>query len=324
MSREVAREVVGARIGQHPAGLPLQLVGIAQLAANRGIEELVVRDAAPQEKRQAGSQLEVAYRVRAAGDVQRIQLYAEEELRIDEDRAERSLDAAVEVARRAPFAVEGQRPFEILHGNGPAVGAAHQGREDLPRARFFVGRPVRPADEDAVAARRLGGALRRVRSGHRHLVDGGRLAGMPCLVEVRLQGLALGLGHRVSVPRERDAELVGTRGDRHAHLQVPIQQRVVAVDRPRDREAPDGHPVEQELQFVRPGIAQAADVAAAVAGQEHLDVVLSVLRKGVRHDHAAPRAGSAAPARGLPAWCPGARESRRSRRIPAARRRPAG
>ena len=41
---------------------------------------------------------------------------------------------------------------------------------------------------------------------------------------------------------------------------------------------------------MRPGIAQAADVAAAVAGQEHLDVVLSVLRKGVRHDHAAPRA----------------------------------
>ena len=287
---KVAREVEGARIGEQPAGLPLQLVRTAQLAANRRIEQLVVGNAAPEEERQPRRQLQVADAVRARSDLVRVQLHAEEELGIDEHGAQGLLDAVIEAARGTPFAVEGQRSLDVLGGDRPAVGATHQGGENLPCASLFIARRIRPADEEPLPARRVAGALRCVRPGDRHLVDGGRLAWMPRLVVVRLQRLTLGLQQRPAVLGERDAELVRPGGYRRAHLQVAVEQRVVAVNRPRHREAPDRHPVEQQLQLVRARVAQAADIAAAVARQQHLDVVLPVLRERVRHEHAAASA----------------------------------
>src|SRR6185436_11817844 len=53
LSSEIRREVERAAIGEHPAGLLLELSGLTQLAPDGGVEQFIVRDAAPQEKRQA-------------------------------------------------------------------------------------------------------------------------------------------------------------------------------------------------------------------------------------------------------------------------------
>ena len=66
LSGEIRREVERAAIGEHPARLLLELSGLAQLAPNGGVEQFIVRDAAPQEKRQSRCQLEIADPVDAA------------------------------------------------------------------------------------------------------------------------------------------------------------------------------------------------------------------------------------------------------------------
>src|SRR6185295_15703727 len=87
---EARDERLGARVGQHAAGLPRQLPGLTEAAALREVEQLVVRDAAPEEKGQARGELEVA---QAVGGLRRqsrrITLDAEEELVVHENGAER-------------------------------------------------------------------------------------------------------------------------------------------------------------------------------------------------------------------------------------------
>src|SRR4029453_15519573 len=46
-------------MGKHAAHLPIEDCGIAQLSVACQIQQLVVRDAAPEEERQAGSQLDI-------------------------------------------------------------------------------------------------------------------------------------------------------------------------------------------------------------------------------------------------------------------------
>src|SRR5439155_25515700 len=50
LSGEVTREIVRARIGEHPAGLSLEYVRLAQLASNGRIEEFVIGDTAPEKE----------------------------------------------------------------------------------------------------------------------------------------------------------------------------------------------------------------------------------------------------------------------------------
>ena len=57
---EVAREIVRARIGEHSADVPLEHVWPAELSANGRIEQRVIGQAAPEKKRQARCQLEIA------------------------------------------------------------------------------------------------------------------------------------------------------------------------------------------------------------------------------------------------------------------------
>src|SRR4030095_8518658 len=60
LSGKIRREIERAAIGEHPARLLLDLSGLTQLASNGCVEQLIVRDAAPQEKRQSRRQLEIA------------------------------------------------------------------------------------------------------------------------------------------------------------------------------------------------------------------------------------------------------------------------
>ena len=70
-------------------------------------EQLVVGNAAPQEKREPRGQLEIADRVRRPGrHAGRLALDAEQELRADEQAAHGALDAALERATLASFAIE--------------------------------------------------------------------------------------------------------------------------------------------------------------------------------------------------------------------------
>ena len=58
---------------------------------------------------------------------------------------------------------------------------------------------------------------------------------------------------------------MGASRDRHANLQVPIDQRVVAVLWSLDRELTDRRPVEQHLDLVRLRVLQPVDIAGIAA-----------------------------------------------------------
>ena len=78
--------------------------------------------------------------------------------------------------------------------------------------------------------------------------------------------------------------------DGHANLQVPVDERVVAILWSLDRELSDRGPVEQQLDLVRLRVLQPVNIAGIATRQVDLDVVLAVLRERVGKEHAAARA----------------------------------
>src|SRR5206468_2871772 len=103
---------VGAGIGEHAAHLLLDLGTVVQAALAGEVEQFVVRDTAPEEEGETGSQFVVVDPVnRAALDIGRVALDAEEKARRDEHGTERLLDAAVKIALGASALVKReQRP----------------------------------------------------------------------------------------------------------------------------------------------------------------------------------------------------------------------
>ncbi len=224
LAREVAHQASRARVGQHAADLSFEHLGLAQFAALSQVEQLVVRDAAPEEERQARGELDVGDAVgRVRRDAGRVRFDAEEELRVHQHRAQGHLDPRVEVP--------------LLHGHcrynsiglrrsasidRPPVGPAHERGEDAPGTRFLLARCLRLADEDPAAAGRVSVSLGVIRPGDRDLVERRRDAGVPVHVVVGLVRLALGLQQRGGILQERHAEIV--RAGRHpeAGLQVRV------------------------------------------------------------------------------------------------------
>ena len=85
----------------------------------RRVEQLVVRNAAPQEERQARGEFQVADAIGGIRrDAGRILLDAEQELRTHQHRAQRHLDAGVETALRPGVFVELQRNLQIASVTG--------------------------------------------------------------------------------------------------------------------------------------------------------------------------------------------------------------
>ena len=65
LTEEVPHQCLArARIRQHAPHLPIEHAGVVQLAANREIEQLIIGNAAPEEKRQARCELDVGKAVR--------------------------------------------------------------------------------------------------------------------------------------------------------------------------------------------------------------------------------------------------------------------
>ena len=80
LAAEILRQRRRTRVAQHPPDLPLQDARVPERAARRDIEQFIVRDAAPQEERQAGRQLQVADRIHAMRrDVDGVAFDAEQE-----------------------------------------------------------------------------------------------------------------------------------------------------------------------------------------------------------------------------------------------------
>ena len=171
LAGEVAHQRLRARVGEHPPHLLVEHDRIPERLLLRDVQQLVIRDAAPQEERQTRRQLEVGDAIRRIRrDGLRLTLEAEQKLRADEDAANRQFEARLKACLSRAIAVPGQRDLKIVVGNGPSIGAPRERRDDLPGAGGLVGGRRGLADEQPAAAgrivdRRRGG---RVRAGDRH------------------------------------------------------------------------------------------------------------------------------------------------------------
>ena len=212
---EVVREARGAPAGQHAADLLFERVRIRQRPAGRGFEQRVVRDAAPQEERQPGGQLQVAHAVcgrrRRAG---RLLLDADQEVRRRQDRLQRQPDARLEIALAAAQPVDLQQRPNILLGHRTPIGPPRQRGDDLPRARLVVA-TTGIAGQDPLAAGRRVWHRAVERAGDLDLVDADPRTGRD--------------GRRGRVG-ERGGYGARARLDRQADLHVVVRVHAVAVN----------------------------------------------------------------------------------------------
>src|SRR6185503_3611866 len=114
------RERFGPWIREHAAYLPGELLLVLQRALRRGVEQRVVGNAAPQEERQARGELVFSKCVGGAcRRIGRVDFDAVQELRADEQPAERQLDAVLERTVDVAFVVELEQFFQLGISGGP-------------------------------------------------------------------------------------------------------------------------------------------------------------------------------------------------------------
>ena len=113
---------------------------------------------------------------------------------------------------------------------------------------------------------------------------------MTPVIEARLQGLPGRFDKRRAVLDECDADVVRTCSHRDALFQILVEQRIVPVSGPLNREGCHRLPIDEQNQLVRTRFSQARDIPAQIARKPDLDVVVAVLRERVGHRRAAARA----------------------------------
>ena len=221
-------------------------------------------------------------------DPGRIGDHPEQEVGTHQQRPERTLDAGLEPAGHPPFLVEGHQRRQIPPGDGTAVGAAGQPRQNLPGAGRFLDRVRGLADEDAAPGGRVLDARRVERPGDREGAQMRLIQQVVALAVGAFERLAQALGQRVGLLDEGGGHRPRAGGKGNAHPQL-VGSGVVGgalialrVDR---RQPEQGHAlaVHADLKLVR--------LAYRGAGEqvEHLelDVVLAVPREVVGHREAA-------------------------------------
>ena len=102
---------------------------------------------------------------------------------------------------------------------------------------------------------------------------------MPVHVEVRMVRLTFGFEQRRGILQKRHADCVRTCCYRNARVQMGIYDAEVLVRGRLHREQSDAPAIQQQLQLVRS--VQAFNFLVAVARQADLELVFTVLRKGV-------------------------------------------
>ena len=128
LPREVGDERLGTRVGQHPPRLLLEHHQIVQLSPDRGIQQLVVGNGAPQKRCQAGGKLRIADAIDTARqDAGGIALDPEQKLRARQNRAERCLNSCLEGVAACPAVlVKPEQPADFGGVRSPAKGAPRQ------------------------------------------------------------------------------------------------------------------------------------------------------------------------------------------------------
>ena len=166
------------RIGQHPSHLTLEHRRILELVLRRHRQEFVVGNAAPDEERETGRQIDVAdpidRRCRActvfagrpdAVRVGALGLDAEQEIRVDQEPADGELDPGLEAAILLAAVIEKrEQGVDVLFAGGAAIGTIGQLRDDPLGARRLLRLSRRLADENAAAAGRVARTGRVVRA----------------------------------------------------------------------------------------------------------------------------------------------------------------
>ena len=155
LSREVVHERPRTRVREHPTHLLPQDRRIGQLAPRSGIEQLVVRDATPEKKRETRGQLQVADAiVRIGGDVRWVGLDPKQELRARQESTERHLDARVEATLTTAGGVERHQPLDVIVIDRSPIPATSERCQNRSRTACFVRDVSGPALQDPAPAGR--------------------------------------------------------------------------------------------------------------------------------------------------------------------------
>jgi len=140
LSGEIFDQRLGPGIGQHTPYLLFQHLRVVELAAFRQCQQLLVRDAAPQEKRQACGQFQVA---EAIGGTRRyairIDFNSEQELRANQNSFHRAADSGFKSPRRQAGPVEAEQRLKIFVGEWPPISAPGQRGENRSGAALVLG-----------------------------------------------------------------------------------------------------------------------------------------------------------------------------------------
>ncbi len=109
--------------------------GFTQTPLLRQAQQLLVRDAVPQEERQSRCELEVADAIwRVCRDAGGIGFDAQQELRADEQTLQRLIDPFVEAARADAVAVERHQRLDVGGRDRTPIGAASESAQNRSRA----------------------------------------------------------------------------------------------------------------------------------------------------------------------------------------------
>src|SRR6185436_8656371 len=191
--------------------LLLEHFRLVQAVLRGELDELLVRNAAPEEERQARGELDIADAIwRTGRDVRGLELRAIDELRIREQALHDGLDAVVEAAAFFAAGVEERHHrLEVGTSRGAAERFARERRDDRPRALGLLAALRGIALEDLVAALRALGDLAVERPFDEHLAN------------VRVERVARDRARRVHRTDERLVEprvgQIARRDERDAH-----------------------------------------------------------------------------------------------------------
>ncbi len=154
LDRKVFDQRPRSGIGEHAPNLLIENGRIAELAPGREVQELIVRDAAPQEKGQARRQLEIADAIcRAGPHAGWIGFDAKQKLWTHQDALDRCLNTGVEAPSGAAISVERHQRGDIGLRRRPPIRSTGERRENPPGTTLLVARAARgPAYEDLASA----------------------------------------------------------------------------------------------------------------------------------------------------------------------------
>ena len=125
------------------------------------VNQLVIRDAAPQEERQPRGEIEIGDAVRLTGrDARRFLLGTHEEIGTREQTTQRQLNPFVEGSIGAPLLVEVDQRADLRLRDGAAIRATCDAAENLASTDLFLRRGRWTTGEHLAAALRVLGALR--------------------------------------------------------------------------------------------------------------------------------------------------------------------